>query len=256
MRCKEWSVLITGASSGIGRATAELFAKEGAKLLLVARNRERLDALAQTLHAQYGTESHLVCLDVRDRFSVEAALNELPEAWKKIDVLVNNAGLALALDKLQDGNVDHWEQMIDTNIKGLLYITRFVLQQMLSRHKGHVINIGSISAWQVYSGGVVYCATKFAVRALTEGIKMDVHGTPIRTTCINPGMVESEFSLVRFSRDKERADSVYKGITPLKPEDIADAIVYAATRPPHVDVREILMLPTNQTASHLCHREL
>lgn len=254
MCCKDWRVLITGASSGIGRATAEQFAKEGAKLLLLSRSRDKLEALAQELKQQFATESHCVSVDVQDREAVEAAMAKLPEEWRAIDVLVNNAGLALGLESVQEGRVDHWEQMIDTNIKGLLYVTRFVLQQMVKRKKGHVINIGSISAWQVYAGGVVYCATKFAVRALTDGIKMDVHGTPIRTTCIDPGMVETEFSKVRFEGDSDRAKSVYEGTTPLRGEDIAEAILYAATRPAHVDVREILIYPTDQTAAHMCYR--
>lgn len=255
MRCKNWRVFVTGASSGIGHATAELFAKEGAKLLLLARNNDKLVELAKTLKLKYGTESHCLSLDVRDRWELEAALNELPAVWTEVDVLLNNAGLALGLEKLHEGNVDHWEQMIDTNIKGVLYITRFVLAQMLKRNKGHIINVGSISAKQLYSGGVVYCATKFALRAITEGIKIDVHGTPIRTTSIDPGMVASEFALTRFEGDRAKAEALYQGMTPLRPEDVADAILYAATRPPHVNIREMLILPTDQTAAHLVHRE-
>lgn len=255
MRCKDWRILITGASSGIGRATAECFAKEGAKLLLIARSSDKLSDLAEHLSGEYGVEVHTVQLDVRDREAVERALDSLPTAWQAIDVLVNNAGLALGLEPLHEGDIDQWEQMIDTNIKGVLFITRFVLGNMLKRNRGHIINIGSISARQVYSGGVVYCATKFALRAISEGIKMDAHGTPIRTTSIDPGMVESQFSVTRFSGDQSKAEAVYEGLTPLQPEDVADAIVYAATRPAHVNVREMQIFPTAQTASHLIDRE-
>lgn len=255
MHCKGWRILVTGASSGIGRATAELFAKEGAKLLLVARREDKLTALAKTLESQYQAETYLLPLDLQDRLAVEVAFGELPSEWRSIDVLVNNAGLALGLDTIQDGNVDHWEKMIDTNIKGVLYVTRLVLPTMIERNRGHIINMGSISSRELYSGGVVYCATKFALRAITDGIKMDVHGTSIRTTTIHPGMLESEFSEVRFSGDKERAKKVYCGVESLCPEDVADAVVYAATRPKHVDIREMMIYPTAQTASHLTHRE-
>ena len=255
MQCRNWRVFVTGASSGIGRACAELFAKEGAKLLLCARNTEKLRALAEKLKTAYQTETHTITLDVSDRDAVRSALEDLPLEWQGVDVLVNNAGLALGLEKLHEGNINHWEQMIDTNIKGVLYVTRHVLGNMLERNKGHIINIGSTSGYQVYSGGAVYCATKFAVRGITEGIKMDVHGTPIRVTSIHPGMVETQFSVTRFEGDQPKADTVYKGMTPLLPEDVADTVVYAATRPPHVDVREIIVMPTDQTAAHLCHRE-
>lgn len=255
MRCSDWRVLVTGASSGIGRATAVLFAKEGAKLLLISRSGNKLEALAKELAAEYGTETHTVALDVQDRAAVESALQNLPKAWQAIDVLVNNAGLAMGLETLQEGDVDHWEQMIDTNIKGVLYISRHFIRNMLERNKGHIITIGSISAREIYSGGVVYCATKFAVRAITDGMKMDVHGTPIRTTCVHPGMVETEFSKTRFSGDAAKAEAVYQGTNPLRSEDVADAVVYATTRPAHVDVREIFIYPTDQTAAHLCHRE-
>jgi 3-hydroxy acid dehydrogenase / malonic semialdehyde reductase len=255
MKCTNWTVLVTGASSGIGWATAEQFAQAGAKLLLCARRANKLQALADHLKVQYSTESHCLVLDIQDRVSVEKALSGLPEAWQSIDVLVNNAGLALGFEKLDEGRVDQWEQMIDTNIKGVLYVTRYVLGQMRQRNQGHIINIGSVSGYQVYSGGVVYCATKSALRAISDGIKMDVHGTPIRTTTINPGMLESEFSVTRFSGDVAKAEKVYENTTALQPEDIADAVVYAATRPAHVDVREMLIMPTDQTAAHLCYRQ-
>ena len=255
MRCRDWRVLITGASSGIGRACAAMFAKEGAKLLLCARNGEKLAALAEQLQAEHQTDTYQLTLDVRDAHAVQDALSDLPLEWQDIDVLVNNAGLALGLEKLHEGNVDEWEQMIDTNLKGVLYVSRHVVGKMLARQKGHIINIGSVSGHQVYSGGVVYCATKFALRAISEGIKMDVHGSPIRVTSIDPGMVKSQFSATRFYGDEAKVDAVYEGMTPLSPEDVADAIVYCATRPPHVDVREMLILTTDQTAAHLCYRK-
>jgi len=255
MRCDNKRVFITGASSGIGRACAELFAQQGAKLLLCARGEDKLAKLAEELQQKYNTELHWFTLDVSDREAVERSLSDLPADWQLVDVLVNNAGLALGLEKIHQGNVDEWERMIDTNVKGLLYVSKHVLAKMIEQNKGHIINIGSISGYQVYSGGVVYCATKFAVRAISEGIKMDVHGTPIRVSEVDPGMVETDFSLVRFSGDAAKAKSVYANTAALKPEDIADAVVYCATRPKHVNVREIKVYPTVQTASHMLHRE-
>lgn len=254
MRCKDWRVLITGASSGIGRATAEMFAKEGAKLVLCARSTDKLTALCDDLNSQHQTETYTLTMDVRDRDAVQNALEGLPSEWQQTDVLVNNAGLALGFEKLHEGNVDQWEQMIDTNIKGVLYVSRYVIGKMMERQKGHVINIGSASGHEVYSGGVVYCATKFGLRAISEGMKMDVHGTPIRVTSIDPGMVNTQFSATRFEGDQVKADAVYEGMTPLCSEDIADAVVYAATRPAHVDVREMIIMPTDQTAAHMCFR--
>ena len=255
MKCQDWRVFITGASSGIGRACAELFAQEGAKLLLCARSEDKLKTISEQLSARHQTESYLMTLDVRDSEAVSRSLSDLPVEWQDIDVLVNNAGLALGIGKIQNADVQDWEQMIDTNIKGLLYISHYVVAKMVERNKGHVINIGSISSHEVYSGGVVYCATKFAVKAITEGLKMDVHGTPIRVSSVDPGMVKTGFSKTRFAGDEKKVESVYKGMTPLNAEDIADAVVYCATRPPHVDIREIKIYPTDQTAAHMCHRE-
>ncbi len=255
MDCQGLSVFITGASSGIGRACAELFARHGARLLLCARRKDRLDEIADELSQTYQAEVYPLQLDVSNHDEVVARLEKLPKEWQDIDVLVNNAGLALALDTLQEGNPDDWNAMIDINVKGLLYVTQQVVANMIKRNKGHVINIGSISGYEVYSGGTVYCATKFAVRAISDGLKMDVHGTPIRVTLINPGMVQTEFSEVRFNGDQNRADQVYHGLNPLTPMDVADAIVYCATRPPHVDVREMDIFPTDQTAAHLFHRK-
>lgn len=253
--CQHWRVMITGASSGIGAACARQFAAAGAHLLLWARRDERLQTLATELRTTHGVDIETVSLDIQSYDAIHHAWSQLPEPWHDIDVLVNNAGLALGLDTLDQGDPKHWDTMIDTNIKGLLYLTRHVLPDMIRRQRGHIVNLGSISAYDVYRGGAVYCATKFAVRALTEGIKIDVHGTPIRTTLINPGMVETEFSQVRFSGDAARAQSVYANIAPLTPDDIADTILYCVTRPPHVDVRELSVFPTAQTASWLVHRE-
>lgn len=255
MRCKNKIVLITGASSGIGQACAEAFAKEGAKLLLCARNTQKLKELADQLIQQFHVEVFTFSLDVRDYSAVESSFKKLPESWRNIDVLVNNAGLSLGLEKIQDANIADWEQMLDTNVKGLLYVTKMVLPGMIERNQGHVINLGSISSFHVYAGGVVYCASKFAERAISEGLKMDVHGTNIRVTSIDPGMVKTNFSIVRFAGDQAKADAVYEGMTPLLPEDIADAIIYCATRPPHVNIRQLLIMPTDQTAPHLCHRK-
>lgn len=249
-------VLITGASSGIGCACAEQFARLGARLLLCARRGKRLADVVADLKERFQVDVRSFVLDVRDPVAVEKQLHQLPTEWQSIDILINNAGLALGLAKLQEGESDDWNAMIDTNVKGVLYVTRRVLQTMLKRNQGHIINIGSIASHQVYSGGVVYCATKFALRAISEGLKMDVHGTPIRVSSVDPGMVETEFSEVRFGGDQEKAKTVYKGLTPLSAEDIAEAVVFCATRPPHVDVREIKIYPTAQTAVHLVSREI
>ncbi len=242
------TVLITGASSGIGRAAAEAFAKEGAKLILLARRIDRLEVLADELKAKYSTQSFIATLDVRDPEGITQVLHELPKMFRDIDILLNNAGLAAGLDKIQDANVDDWEAMIDTNVKGLLYVTRAILPLMLARNSGHIINISSISGHIVYSGGVVYCATKHAVRAISRGIKLDCKGTPIRVTDIGPGAAETEFSMVRFKGDGDRAKKVYEGYQAMEAHDIADAIIFAATRPLHVDIAEIVINATEQAA--------
>jgi NADP-dependent 3-hydroxy acid dehydrogenase YdfG len=255
VQLKEKIVFITGASSGIGGACARAFAAQGAKLLLAARRVERLEKLAADLKAALGTESHVFALDVRDRRAVEKTLAGLPAEWKDIGVLVNNAGLSRGLDKIQNGNPDDWDEMIDTNVKGLLNVSRAVLPGMIERGKGHVINIGSIAGREVYPAGNVYCATKFAVNALTKGMRLDLNGTGVRVSIVDPGMVETEFGVVRFYGDQERADKVYQGFIPLMAEDIADAVLYCATRPPHVDVAEMLVLPTAQASTMLVHRK-
>ncbi len=253
---KDKIVFITGASAGIGLASAQAFAAQGAKLILAARRRERLAGLTVELKAAFGTATHIVALDVRDRKAVEKAVAGLPARWKDIDVLLNNAGLSRGLDKLQDGKHADWEEMIDTNVKGLLYVSRAVLPGMVRRGRGHVINIGSIAGREVYQGGNVYCATKFAVGALTKGMRLDLNGTGIRVSIVDPGMVETEFSLVRFHGNAGRAGKVYQGFMPLIAEDIADAVVYCATRSLHVDVAEMLVLPTAQASATLVSKKL
>jgi 3-hydroxy acid dehydrogenase / malonic semialdehyde reductase len=248
-------VLITGASSGIGAACARLFAQAGAKLLLLARRRDRLEKLALDLEQEFGCAIHWLPLDVSDRPTLEDALQSLPEAWTAIDILVNNAGLSRGLDKLHEGSIQDWEEMIDTNLKGLLYVTRAVLPGMVHRGRGHIINIGSVAGHQTYPNGNVYCATKAAVRTLSEGMRLDLLGTPIRVSSVDPGMVETEFSEVRFRGDTERAEKVYQGLTPLTAEDIADVVFFCATRPAHVNISEVLVMPTDQASPTLVHRK-
>jgi 3-hydroxy acid dehydrogenase/malonic semialdehyde reductase len=249
------TVLITGASSGIGEAAARSFAAAGARLILAARRVNRLEALAAELSDGHGTISHLIELDVRDVGVVTRMLEDLPADWAGIDVLVNNAGLSRGLEKLHEGNLRDWDEMIDTNVKGLLYVSRAVIPGMVARGHGHVINLGSIAGHEVYPGGAVYCATKSAVSAITRGMRMDLLGTNVRVTTIDPGMVETEFSLVRFHGDAERAARVYEGVQPLTVEDVAGAILYAATRPPHVNVDEIMLMATAQASATLVHRQ-
>ena len=251
---KDKIVFITGASSGIGRSCARAFAVQGAKLILAARRAERLDELSSGLKTEHGSEVHVLKLDVRDANAVERSIGGLPPGWRDIAVLVNNAGLSRGLAKLHEGKLEDWEEMIDTNLKGLLYVSLAVIPGMVARGRGHVINIGSIAGHEVYPLGNVYNATKFGVRALTKGLRLDLNGTGLRVTSVDPGMTETEFSLVRFRGDSERAGKVYQGFTPLSPDDIADAVVYCATRPPHVDVAEIVVMPTDQASTTLVHR--
>jgi 3-hydroxy acid dehydrogenase/malonic semialdehyde reductase len=248
-------VVITGASSGIGAACAKAFAEAGTKLILAARRLDRLKCLTDDLIAKFSAQVHLLQLDVSDRPQVESAFNTLPEAWRAVDILINNAGLSRGLDKLHEGSIQDWEEMIDTNVKGLLYVTRSLVPGMVERGRGHVINIGSIAGHQTYPNGNVYCATKAAVRALSEGLKMDLLGTPVRVSSVDPGLVETEFSSVRFRGDGERARKVYQGLTPLTAEDIADTILFCATRPAHVNISEVLLVPTEQASATLVHRQ-
>ncbi|MBW4672531.1 MAG: SDR family oxidoreductase [Desmonostoc geniculatum HA4340-LM1] len=247
-------ILITGASSGIGTACARIFAGAGAKLILAARRLERLQQLADTLAQDFNTEVHLLELDVRDRSAVESAISTLPPSWSDIDILINNAGLSRGLDKLHEGSFEDWEEMIDTNIKGLLYLSRYVVPGMVSRDRGHVVNLGSIAGHQTYPGGNVYCGTKAAVRAISEGLKQDLLGTPVRVTSVDPGMVETEFSEVRFHGDTERAKKVYQGVTPLTPDDVADVIFFCVTRSPHVNINEVVLMPVDQASATLVNR--
>jgi len=254
MNWKDKLVLVTGASAGIGEATARAFAEEGARLILIARRLDRLEKLSRTLKEQFGTDALTLPLDLRKYESIPGDLEKIPTDWRGIDVLINNAGLARGLGKLHEGDLSDWEEMIDVNIKGLLAVSRVVIPWMLERNKGHVINIGSIAGHEAYPGGNVYCATKFAVRALSRGMKMDLTGTPIRVTSIDPGLVETEFSLVRFKGDKERASQPYKGLVPLASEDIAEAVIWSASRPEHVNITEMIIFPTAQSSSTLAHR--
>ncbi len=246
--------LITGATSGIGKATAFAFAKEGCSLILTGRRTERLTEVGEEIKKRFKTDYIALPLDVRDRQAVNAAIDGLPEFWQSIDILVNNAGLARGLSKIHEADVDDWEQMIDTNIKGLLYVTRAVVPGMVKRGRGDVVNIGSIAGHEVYPGGNVYCATKHAVDALTKGLRIDLVDTPIRVSSVDPGMVETEFSIVRFKGDVERAKNVYKGFQPLTAEDIAETILFIVTRPPHVQIADVIIFPTAQASGMIVHR--
>lgn len=251
---KNNTVCITGASSGIGAACAVQFAEQGCTLLLMARRKERIDTLARDLETRCNVRTHCVQLDVRRQKDVERVFSSLPQEWKAIDILVNNAGLASGLTKVHEGNLKDWEEMIDTNVKGLLYVTRVVLPEMVKRNEGHIINIGSIAGHQLYPKGNVYCATKYAVNALTQGMRMDLLGTNVRVSSVDPGMVQTEFSLVRFHGDAERAAQTYTNMVPLRPEDIAEIVVFCTTRPPHVDISEVIVMPTAQASVNHVHR--
>ena len=255
MSLKGKIVFITGASAGIGAATALAFAAEGAKLLLAARRAEKLAAVAAQAKERGAAAVHTFQLDVRDHKAVQSAIDGLPQDWAGIDVLVNNAGLSRGLDKLYAGKVDDWDEMIDTNVKGLLYVSRAVVPGMVARGRGHIVNMGSTAGEITYPNGAVYCASKAAERAINDGLREDLLGTPVRVTSIDPGMVETDFSLVRFHGDEERAAKVYKGLTPLTPEDIADTIVWAAGRPAHVNIARVSITSIHQANSLLFHRE-
>ncbi|HUB00162.1 MAG TPA: SDR family NAD(P)-dependent oxidoreductase [Terracidiphilus sp.] len=255
MSLKGKIVLITGASGGIGAATALAFAGEGARLLLAARRAGKLAEVASQALERGAEAVHSIDLDVRSRHAVQTAIDDLPAEWAEIEVLVNNAGLSRGLDKLYMGRVEDWEEMIDTNIKGLLYVSRAVVPGMVVRRSGHVVNLGSTAGLLPYPGGSVYCATKAAVHSLNDGLRQDVLGTPVRVTCIDPGAVETDFSLVRFRGDTQRAAKVYTGITPLAAEDVASAILWAVKQPAHVNIAHVLMTPVNQANSLLFHRE-
>jgi len=248
-------VFVTGATSGIGEACAEKFAAEGCRLIINGRNVAALDALGKRLHENYGTDVLVLPFDVREKQAVEKAVKSLTGRWVDIDILINNAGLALGLEKEYEGDFDDWETMIDTNVKGLLYVTRNIVPGMVERGKGHVINIGSVAGDAAYANGAVYCATKSAVKVLSDGLRIDVADTPIRVTNLKPGLVETNFSVTRFHGDKDRAANVYKGINPLTGKDIADVAYYAASAPEHVQIAEVLILATHQASGSVVSRK-
>lgn len=254
MTTNELTVLITGASSGIGAACARGFAGAGARLVLWARREERLALLARELHALRGTEVLTQVVDVRDRTAVERAVAELPAPWSSVDVLVNNAGLSRGLEPIHEGVYENWDEMIGTNVTGLLNVTRTLLPGMVERGAGTIVNIASIAGQQAYRGGNVYSATKAAVRMLSASMQIDLNGTGVRVCNVDPGLVETEFSEVRFRGDTERAEKVYQGYTPLSAADVADVVVFAATRPPHVSLQDILITPTDQATPTIVHR--
>lgn len=246
--------LITGASSGIGEACARKFAEGGYDLILTARRAEKLAELGAELEAE-GTKVKTLTFDVRNAEAAERAVDSLEPEWRKIDVLINNAGLALGLDKEYEGDPDDWNTMIDTNIKGLLTMTRLIVPGMVERNEGHVINIGSVAGDAAYAKGNVYCATKAAVKTITDGLRIDLAETAVRVTNLKPGLVETNFSNVRFHGDNQRADNVYKGITPLTGADIADVAFYAAAAPKHVQIAEVLILATHQASGSVIYRK-
>ncbi len=255
MRLKNLTVLITGASSGIGAASARLFAEAGADLILAARRIERLSEIAERLCSEHDVNVRAVELDVRNRGAVEVFMDELVREGIAIDVLLNNAGLARGLATVQEGDIEDWETMIDTNIKGLLYLTRAVVPTMVARGSGHVINIGSIAGHETYPNGAIYCATKHAVTAINRGLAIDTLGTGVRVSSVDPGLVKTEFSVVRFRGDEDRAAGVYQGLRPLTAIDVAEAVLFCATRPPHANVRELILMPTDQASAVHVHRQ-
>ncbi|MCS6967600.1 MAG: SDR family NAD(P)-dependent oxidoreductase [Cytophagales bacterium] len=247
------TALITGATSGIGLATARLFARNGLHIIACGRRQERLEALAHELASL--TQVHTLAFDVRDNAEVVEKIASLPKNFQQIDILVNNAGNAHGLDPIHQGSLVDWDAMIDINVKGLLYVSRAIIPQMVERQSGHIINIGSLAGKEVYPNGNVYCASKFAVDAITKGMRIDLNSYNIKVTCINPGLVETEFSLVRFKGDGTRAKNVYRGMTPLTAEDVAEVIWFAVSRPAHVNIAEVLLLPTAQATSTIVKRQ-
>lgn len=246
-------VFITGATSGIGEATARVLSREGYKLVLCGRRADRLKTLEKSL-AQNEDMVHTLTFDVRDRAAVEEAYASLPEALKPIDILINNAGNAHGLDAIHTGNVDDWDAMLDINVKGLLYVSKVIIPGMITNGSGHIINIGSIAGKEVYPQGNVYCASKYAVDALTQGMRIDLNAHNIKVSAINPGMVETEFSLVRFKGDAEKAQKVYEGLKPLTAADVAEVISFVLSRPAHVNIADLLLLPTAQATAGIVHR--
>lgn len=247
--------LVTGATSGLGKAIALKLAKENYDVIITGRRQDRLEELEKEIEIKYQARVLSLNFDVRDYSQVEKALSNLPEDWRNIDILVNNAGLAVGLNPIHQGVVDDWERMIDTNVKGLLYVTRVVSPGMVERKTGHIVNISSIAGKEVYPNGNVYCATKHAVDALNKGMRLDLLPYNIKVTQVCPGAVDTEFSLVRFKGDKARADKVYEGFEPILAEDIANAVYYAVSQPPQVDVQDMLVMPTAQGSASIFHKE-
>lgn len=246
---------ITGASSGIGKACAFSLAEKGANLIISARRTNLLEKIEEEIKSKYKVNIFALKIDVKNKKEVEWAINSLPDEWKNIDILVNNAGLAKGMNKIYEDDIDNWEDMIDTNIKGLLYVTRNIVPGMAERKSGHVINIGSTAGHEAYPKGHVYCATKHAVNAITKSLRMDVVDKNIRVSTVDPGAVETNFSNVRFFGDKQKAKNVYKGLTPLVAEDVAEAVTFCATRPPHANIAEIILMPTQQASALVFHRD-
>ncbi len=247
-------VFITGSTSGIGEACAHKFAANGAKLILNGRNPEKLQELKHKLENHYGTKIYLSVFDVREKNAVKQAIESLPAEWQAIDILINNAGLVIGVEKEFEGDLDEWDVVIDTNIKGLLAVTRLVVPEMVKRGRGQIINIGSIAGEAAYPGGSVYCATKAAVKMLSDSLRIDLVDTPLRVTNIKPGLVETNFSVTRFRGDKSKADAVYAGLRPLTGEDIAETVYYTASVPEHIQIAEVLIMPTSQATATITHR--
>ncbi len=255
MNLKKKIVFITGASAGIGKSTAYAFAKEGANLIISARRFDRIKSIAEDIEKNFGVEVLPLELDVSQRDEVKKRVENLPEGFSSIDILVNNAGLGRGLNKIYEDDPKGWDEMIDTNIKGLLNVTRYVVPGMVERGSGHVINIGSIAGHEAYGGGAVYCATKHSVKAITESMRIDLIEKGVRVSTVDPGMVETEFSIIRFYGDEEKAKSVYNGLTPLTGDDIADAVIFCATRPPHANINEIIIMPSVQANAFITYRK-
>lgn len=248
---KKKTILITGATSGIGKATAELFAKRGERLILCGRRQERLEQLKE----KFKGETHLLNFDIRNRKAVFDAIDSLPNAWKQIDILINNAGNAHGLDTVDTANLDDWDAMIDGNVKGVMYVTKAILTQMVERKAGQIINLGSIAGIEVYPKGNVYCASKFAIDAFTQGLRIDLNPHNIRVCAVHPGLVETEFSMVRFKGDEQRSEGVYNSLDALQAEDVANAIAYMVDVPPHVTVADLTLLPTDQANATIINRK-
>lgn len=249
-------VFISGASSGIGEACAKLFAAHGANIILNSRNLAKLTSLKTELESKHNIQVLTLAFDVRDIEAARCSIESLAPEWQNIDILINNAGLVIGVDKEFEGDIDEWNIMIDTNIKGLLNLTRLIVPEMVKRNKGHIINIGSIAGEAAYPGGSIYCATKAAVKTLSDGLRIDLVDTPLRVTNIKPGMVETNFSVIRFRGNKETADNLYKGMKPLTAEDVADSVYFAASAPKHVQIAEILVMPTCQATGTIVHKQL